>query len=124
MNIAFWIFAAVLALGFLGSGGLKLLRSWKQVIAFGFSWAEDFSGPVVKFIGVAEVAGAIGLILPPALGIVPVLSPVSAASLAVLMVSAIFVHLRRREIGNARVPAVLFVLTALLAAIRFVWCPF
>lgn len=124
MNIAFWVLAAVLALAFLGSGAVKLLRTREQVIALGYGWAGDFPSAMIKLIAVAEIAGAIGLIVPPALDIVPLLSPVAAASLSMLMVGALVVHARRRELGRAGVPIALLVLSALLAAIRFVWCPF
>jgi hypothetical protein len=60
-------------------------------------WVNDFSAGKVKAIGVAEVLGAMGLILPAAIGIAPVLTPLAAAGLAVLMLGAVFTRIRRHE---------------------------
>ncbi|MFC0526602.1 DoxX family protein [Phytohabitans kaempferiae] len=119
MNIVLWIAASVLALAFLASGATKLLRPREKVITSGYRWAEDFSRGQVKLIGVAEVLGATGLIVPPALGVLDVLSPVAAAGLALLMAGAVVVHLRRGEPTYATGPVVLAVLTAALAVLRF-----
>lgn len=124
MSIALWVAASVLALGFLASGTVKLVRSREQAVKFGYGWAADLPRPAVKLIGVAEVAGAVGMIVPPASGVLPTLSPVAATGLAALMAGALIVHLRRREPSKIVAPAVLLVLTALLAISRFVWCPF
>ncbi|MCU1442357.1 MAG: putative rane protein [Cryobacterium sp.] len=55
------------------------------------------SSPVVKLIGLAEVLGAIGLILPVLTGIAPVLSPIAGIGLAAIMIGAAVVHVRRNE---------------------------
>ena len=75
MNLALWIAAALLALAFLATGLLKITRSKEQLAAAGMGWTEDFSPSVIKAIGVAEVLGAIGLILPAVLDVAPVLCP-------------------------------------------------
>ena len=124
MNIVLWTAASVLALGFAASGAVKLVRTREQVVDAGFGWAESFSRGAVKRIGVAEVAGAVGLVVPPASGIASILSPIAATCLALLMVGAVVVHIRREETGKLGVPAVLLVLTAALAVGRFVLSPF
>lgn len=116
MLIAYWIVAGVTALAFLAAGALKALRSKEQLAASGMAWTEDFNGPVIKLIGVAEVLGALGLVLPMATGIAPVLSPVAAVCLAVLMVGAAVVHLRRHE---PPIPLALVALSAASAVLGF-----
>ncbi|WP_169743154.1 DoxX family protein, partial [Glycomyces tenuis] len=73
MNIALWIVAGLLAVGFVASGGQKLTQSKERLVAGGSWWAEDFGTSGVKTIGLLEVAGAVGLILPALLDIAPVL---------------------------------------------------
>ena len=119
MNVVLWIIAALLAVAFLGSGAMKLLRTKEQLKAAGMGWVEDWSPGAIRLIGGLEVLAAIGLILPAALGIAPILVPLAATGLAVIMVGAIVVHARRKEnpmvIGNL----VLLALTVVLAWGRF-----
>ena len=118
MNIAMWIVQAVLALAFLGAGGAKLAKDRAALLADKrMAWANDFSAPQIKGIGLAEVLGGIGLILPLALGVMAVLTPLAAAALALLMGGAAVTHLQRRE--PAVVPAMLGLLSAAVAAGRF-----
>lgn len=118
MLIALWIVNALLALGFLGAGLMKLLRDRDALVASGMAWAGDFQPGAIKAIGAAEVLGALGLILPLATGILPILSPVAATALAVLMAGAVVVHLRRRE--SATPSMVLAVLAVASAVIGFI----
>jgi hypothetical protein len=98
MNIALWIIAGLLAVAFLAGGVLKLiLPKEKLAAAPGGGWAEDFSADAIKAIGALEVLAAVGLILPAALGIAPVLVPLAAVGLVLLMVGAIITHVRRHE---------------------------
>lgn len=114
MTIAFWVVTALLALVFLAAGSMKLLRPKDQLAASGLSWTEDFSARTVKLIGGLEVLGALGLVLPALTGIAPVLSPIAAICLAVTMVLAIRVHVRRRE---APTPAVVLLVLSVASAI-------
>ncbi|WP_030440241.1 DoxX family protein [Actinoplanes subtropicus] len=104
MNVVLWIIAGLLALAFLAAGSMKLLRSKEQLKEAGMGWTDDFPAGTVKLIGGLEVLAAIGLILPPALGIAPVLAPLAATGLVLVMLGAIVVHTRRKEnqmvIGN------------------------
>lgn len=97
MLIALWIVNAFLALAFLAAGGMKVAKSREAVIAGGLGWAEDYTAPSIKAIGAAEVIGAVGLVLPLATGILPVLSPIAALGLSVLMIGAVVTHVRRAE---------------------------
>ena len=83
------------------------------------AWVEDFGQGTIRFIGVMELLGAFGLIVPAALDIAPVLTPLAASGLAIVMVLAAGVHFRRSEPSNIAVNAVLFVLAVVVAWGRF-----
>jgi uncharacterized membrane protein YphA (DoxX/SURF4 family) len=82
-------------------------------------WTEDYSGGQVKTIGTLEVLGAIGLILPAALGIAEVLTPLAAVGLALTMVGAAVVHAKRGEGQMIPVNVVLGGLAIFVAVMRF-----
>jgi hypothetical protein len=119
MNLALWIIAGLLAVVFLASGAMKLTRPKEKLAAFGMGWVEDFSAGTVKAIGTLEVLAAVGLILPAALEITPVLVPLAAVGLVVLMVGAITTHLRRHEARMTALPMALLALAVLVAWGRF-----
>ncbi|MDR3664978.1 MAG: DoxX family protein [Mycobacterium sp.] len=73
----------------------------------------------IRAIGVVEILGAIGLIAPPLVHILPVLAPLAAVGLALVMVGAIVAHGRRKEIPNVVVNLVLFGLAVVVAWGRF-----
>lgn len=118
MNIAVWIVTGIVAAILGGAGVSKLVQSKEKILANpNMGWANDFSQPAIKLIGLAEVAGAVGLIVPWALDVVPVLTPIAGYCLAVLMAGAAIVHVRRREYSGlpfvfALVAAALFVAVA------------
>jgi len=98
MNLSLWIVAGLLAVVYLVSGTVKLIvPKEKLVTAPGGGWVEDFSASSVKAIGALEVLAAVGLILPAATGIAPVLVPLAAAGLVLIMVGAVITRLRRHE---------------------------
>jgi uncharacterized membrane protein YphA (DoxX/SURF4 family) len=119
MNLALWIVASVLAAVFAGSGLLKLLVSKDKLVQSGQGWAEDFSPTSIRLIGLAEILGAIGLVLPAAVHIAPTLVPLAAVGLALVMTGAIAVHARREEPVNVAVNLVLIALAVIVA-----WGPF
>ena len=93
MIIALWIVNAILALIFLAVGLMKLARPRTALAASGMAWTADSTDAAVKGIGAIEILGAIGLIVPLATGIAPVLTPLAAAGLAVVMIGAVIVHI-------------------------------
>lgn len=98
MNTVLWIVAGTLAVAYLAGGTGKLIVPQARLATFpGAGWVEDFSAGSVKTIGALEVLAAVGLILPAALGIAPVLVPLAAAGLVVIMAGAALTRLRRRE---------------------------
>lgn len=121
MTIAYWIIAGLLALANLAAGSLKLVRAKAQLAQMGQGWVDDFPAWAVKLIGVAEVLGAIGLIVPPLVPGAPhLLAPIAAVCIAVLQLGALVVHLRR---GEKPIPnAVLIALAVAAAVVGFlVW---
>jgi uncharacterized membrane protein len=119
MNIALWIAAGLLAVAFLAAGLMKLTGKREQMIER-MPWVGDFSQGQVKAIGAVEVLGALGLILPAVTGIAPVLVPLAATGLAITMVLAAVMHLRRGDGAAAVVPnIVLFALAVFVAWGRF-----
>lgn len=119
MNIALWAVTGVLAAAFLFAGGTKLLQPKDKFVASGMAWAEPFPAGLIKTIGALEVLAAVGLILPGLLGIAPVLVPLAALGLALIMIGAAVVHGRRREFQSVVMNVVLLVLAAVVAWARF-----
>jgi hypothetical protein len=85
MDTVIWIAQIVLAGMFLFAGLLKLTQPKEKLIDSGQAWVEDFDPRQVKGIATLELLAAIGLILPAALDIVPVLTPGAASGLVFLM---------------------------------------
>ena len=119
MNIVLWIIAGLLAAAFLTAGLMKLSQPKEKLVASGMGWAADFSAGTVKTLGGLEVLGAIGLILPAALNIAPVLVPLAALGLAIVMIGAVITHGRRRETQSITMNVVLLVLAAVVVWGRF-----
>ena len=119
MNIALWIIAGLLAVASLASGAKKLIQPKEKLAVSGWGWVEDFSAGTVKAIGTLEILAAVGLILPAALGIAPVLVPLAAVGLVLLMAGAIITHLRRHEARALVVNLAVLALAALVAWGRF-----
>jgi uncharacterized membrane protein len=119
MNIALWIVAGLLAVAFLAAGLMKLTQPQDKLQA-NMPWVADFSANAVRGIGAVEVLGAIGLILPGITKIVPILVPLAATGLAITMVLAAAMHLRRGDGLASIVPSVvLFALSVFVAWGRF-----
>ena len=98
MNITLWIIAGLLAALFLASGAAKLAQSKEKLVASSMGAAlVGFSPGAIKGVGVLEVLAAAGLVLPAALDITPVLVPLAAVGVVLLMIGAIITHSRRHE---------------------------
>jgi uncharacterized membrane protein YphA (DoxX/SURF4 family) len=118
MNVVLWILAGLLALAFLAAGLTKLTQP-KEKLRANMAWVDDFSPGVIKGIGGLEVLAAVGLILPAALDVVPVLVPLAAVGLVVLMAGAAIAHARRKEFPMIAINLVLLVLAAVVVWGRF-----
>jgi hypothetical protein len=118
MNVALWIVQGLLALLFLFAGGMKLVLPIEQVTA-----DVPLPGWFLRFIGVAEVLGALGLILPGLLKIRPGLTPLAAAGLVIIMVGATALTLATGGGATALIPAATGILAAFVAYGRWRMVP-
>jgi uncharacterized membrane protein YphA (DoxX/SURF4 family) len=117
MNTIVWIIQGILALIFAMAGIMKTTQP-KDKLVKSLPWVNDYSLPTVRFIGVSELLGAIGIIVPQVTGIFPILSPVAAIGLAVIMILAASHHIRKSEYKEVLINTTLFVLSAIVAYFR------
>ncbi len=110
MNYALWIVQGLLALLFLFAGGVKLVLPLETLAA-----QMPVPGPFVRFIGVAEVLGAMGLILPGLVRIRPGLTPLAAAGLVIIMIGATVLTLVSGGGAQALIPLAVGLLAAFVA---------
>ncbi|GAA1677341.1 DoxX family protein [Glycomyces endophyticus] len=118
MNVLLWILQGLLALAFLAAGVMKSTQP-KEKLAPNMPWVNDFSAGTVKFIGVAEFLGAVGLILPALTGIAVILTPIAAAALALTMALAAAYHVRKGEYSALGINGAIFLVAAFIAWGRF-----
>ncbi|MCW2912296.1 MAG: DoxX family protein [Actinomycetia bacterium] len=118
MNIVIWVLQVLLAAAFAAAGLMKLTQP-RTKLTQNMGWVEDFSDSGVKGIGGVELLAAIGLILPAATKILPVLTPLAATGLVLLMIGAIVTHVRRNENQMIAPAAVLLILAAVVTWARF-----
>lgn len=122
MSILLWILQFLLAVVFLLAGAVKAFQPY-DTLAHRMPWVEEYSPNMVRIIGALEILGALGLILPGLLGTLPILTPVAAVGLAVLMALAFLRHMGRHEPGQMRFTALLLVLLLVVALGRFLLAP-
>ena len=122
MKYVLWVLQVLLGLAFVAAGFPKLIQPFAE-LAQQLAWVSDVPEGLVRFIGVAEVLGGLGLILPAATRILPWLTPVAAAGLALDMLLATLFHLVRGEGGVGVVPLLLGLLAALVAYGRWRMVP-
>lgn len=121
LHIGLWIAQVLLALAFIMAGFMKITASMDELAANGMSFVNSFSEGMVRFIGTSEVLGGLGLILPALLRIKPILTPVAAIGLALVMVLAAIYHL---SVDEPPIPnIILFALAVFVAWGRFKKAP-
>lgn len=118
MLVFLWVAEIVLALLYFGLGIVRLVQPYTKLVKV-LRWPADFPAWAVKLIGAAEILGALGLLLPAATDVVPILTPIAATALALLMGGAIAVHLRRNERQRVALPAILLAVNVFVAIGRF-----
>ena len=116
MSTALWIVQGLLALLFVFAGSMKLILPVEMMTA-----QMPLPGLFLRFIGVAEIAGALGLILPGLLGIRPMLTPLAACGLVIIMIGATVVTLADADVVSALVPLVVGLLCTAVAYGRRSW---
>jgi uncharacterized membrane protein YphA (DoxX/SURF4 family) len=123
MNIALWIVQVLLALLFLFAGGTKLVLSAETLASMGSPNQVQLPMLFVRFLGVCEVLGALGLILPGLLRIKQGLTPLAAAGLVIIMIGATVLSFVADGVGAALVPLVTGLLAAFVAYGRWRLAP-
>lgn len=119
MNIALWICQILLAILFGYSGLMKSTKTGKELVAMGQTAAEDLSPETIKFIGVMEILGTVGIILPYLTGILPILTPLSAVGFGIIMILAAVFHFRRNEKKTVLLNLLILLVCAFVAYGRF-----
>ncbi len=120
MTVAYWIVAALLALFYLYSGAIKVLRTRDQLRPM-MAWVDAVPIGRVRAIGVLELLGAAGLIVPPLAGVAEPLALAAAAGLVLLQLGAIALHVSRGETAQLWLNLVLLALAAAAAGLATVW---
>ncbi len=120
MNIALWVIQVLLAGMYGMAGSMKTFQPDKVRTNLQMTWAHDKQDGYIRFVGISELLGAVGLIIPALTGILPWLTPLAAVGLALIQVLAIFtVHLPKKEYQVIPVNVVLLVLAIVAAYGRF-----
>ena len=114
MNIILWIAQSLIAAMFFAGGLFKILTPKEKLIS-GQPYVKGYSSLQLKLIGTAEVAGAVGLVVPYALDVLPILTPLAAVGLCTIMALASRIHLHRNENGKVAIIVVMLIITAFIA---------
>lgn len=121
MNIALWVVQMLLAGMFIIAGAMKAFQYERAKASL--PWVKDVPRALVTFIGISELLGGLGLLLPAITGILPWLTPLAGVGLALVMILAIGFHASRREPPAIGFNAVLLILAAFVAYGRFLIVP-
>ncbi|MCV7382556.1 DoxX family protein [Mycolicibacter longobardus] len=126
MNTTLWVIAGVAAVAFFIGGATQVLMPKEKYRSLAVSqhWVDEFSSGQLKAIGTIKMIGAIGLVLPAALGVAPVLVPLAACGLMLFMAGAATTRFRRSEWGYMVGDIAFLALFAFLAWGRFGLQPF
>ncbi|ACZ31328.1 conserved hypothetical protein [Xylanimonas cellulosilytica DSM 15894] len=120
MVVAYWIGAGLLALFYLYSGGIKVAQSKEQLRPM-MAWVDDVPMRLVRTIGTLELLGAIGLVLPPLIGIAPWLALAAAVGLVLLQIGGTALHLSRGEVKVIGLNIALLVTAAVTIWLATTW---
>lgn len=115
MNIALWIVQILLALLFLFAGGTKLILPSEVLQSMGSPNQIMLPGLLLKFIGLCEVLGALGLVLPGLLRKRPSLTPLAAVGLVIIMIGAVVITIAGDGLAAGIVPLIVLILCAFVA---------
>lgn len=112
-HIALWIAQGLLSSAFFMAGFMKTTMPIDNLAANGMTFVNAFSEETVRFIGISEILGGIGLIFPALLRIKPILTPIAAIGLAIVMVLAVIYHISK---GEPPVPNIILFVLAIFVA--------
>ncbi len=118
MNTLLWICQAVLAAVFAFSSISKGVMAKERLLATGQTGVAPYPLGFIRFIATCELVGVVGLIVPQATGIAPVLTPLAAVGLGIIMIGAAATHARLREPRNVTTNLVLLALCTVVAVGR------
>jgi len=118
MNTLLWVVQSIVALVFIYSGVNKSLFSEKKLVASGQTGVESLPLGLIRFIGISEILGAFGLVLPGLLKILPILTPISAFCFSAIMIPAAVIHFKREEYKNVITNILLFFVCLFIAFYR------
>ena len=113
VNVVLWIVQTLLAAVYVMAGSMKALRPL-AALSKRMGWVRTVPGGFVRFVGIAELLGAIGLILPMVTNIAPWLTVAAAAGLVLVQIGAGAVHVGRHEMREVPVNVVLLLLAMLV----------
>jgi hypothetical protein len=122
MNTVLWILQILLAFVFTLHGRM-IISPPEKLPSAGMAYIQDLQPNLRRFIGIMEIVAAAGLMLPALLNVLPVLTPLAASGLVILMGSAAIYHIPRKEYSNIVLNLVLLALAAFVAYGRFVLVP-
>jgi len=115
MNTILWILQLLIAAAFLYSGIQKSIYSEQKLVASGQTGVEGLPIALIRFIGISEILGTMGIILPLLLHILPVLTTIAAIGFAIIMIPAAVIHYKRREFKNVFTNCILFLTCIFIA---------
>jgi uncharacterized membrane protein YphA (DoxX/SURF4 family) len=119
MNTILWICQIFLALLFFYSGLMKSTQGRERLVSIGQTGVDGLAYPLIRFIGVTELLGALGIILPWATHILPLLTPLTALGFALIMLLAAPIHIKRKEFPAAAFNVFVFCISIWVAYMRF-----
>ncbi len=122
LHLGLWVVQGLLGALFLAVGAMKATQPIAVLVDM-LGWPAGVPAPLVRVIGVAELLGGLGLILPAATRVKPMLTPLAAVGLAMVLLLATIFHISRGELGAMPIPLVLAALGAFVAWGRAVKAP-
>lgn len=115
MNTTLWVLQSIIAFVFMYSGINKSIFSEQKLVASGQTGVEGLPLPLIRFIGISEILGAVGITIPLLLHIFPTLTIISAICFAVIMVPAARIHYKRHEYRNVFINSIIFFVCIFIA---------
>ncbi len=122
LNIALWVAQVLLAAMFLMAGVMKSTQPIEQ-LGTSLPWVNDVSSGLVRFIGISELLGGIGLLLPALLRIKPIFTPLAALGLFIIMVLAFIYHISNAEYQALGINLILGAIAVFIAWGRYKKAP-